>query len=185
MDDTNVTRKQIKNTSLEGRNALLRREGKKDFYDDIAGNCTKGIGVLVHTGHCTESELRQKLSEQDKADTFSSAIEVAERAVREKVSRQNLSQRQFDALVSFTFNVGAAGASDVLQNVNDGKFQTAANRMQQYNKYTPLDQSGKPLREKDGSKVRKVSAGLTKRRLEESRLLMIDVGAAQQKSVDK
>lgn len=165
--------------SLEGRAALMRREGKKDYYNDIAGNCTKGIGILVHVGHCTEAELKEKLSESEKNNTFSSALAVAERAVREKVSRQKLSQRQFDALVSFTFNVGSAGARHVLQDVNDGKLQAAALRMQQYNKYTPIDKNGKPLREKDGSKIRRVSSGLTKRRIEESQLLMSDVAKSK------
>ena len=54
-----------------------------------------------------------------------------EQAVRDKVTR-NLDQDEFDALVSFTFNVGVGnfGASTLLKRINDGSYRcgTAAVR---------------------------------------------------------
>jgi lysozyme len=155
-----------------GRALLQRHEGIKDYYDDIAGNCTKGIGVLVHYGHCTADELKQKVSDEEKIKSFSLSVEVAERAVRQQIKNQPLSQQQFDALVSFTYNVGAYGAKQVLANVNSGKIRMAASQMQRYNKYTPLDERGKPMRAKDGTIIKRISRGLMNRRMEESRALL-------------
>lgn len=163
---------QLKTLSLSGLNTLRRHEGVKDYYNDIAGNCTKGIGVLVHKGNCTESELKLAVSDVERAKSFESAINTAVRAVRQRTKNQELSQTQFDALVSFTYNVGPSGARLVLMDVNAGNINAAAARMLRYNKYTPVDQKGKPLKDKSGKDISKVSAGLTRRRIAESRALV-------------
>ena len=41
------------NVSAGGRRAIQDREGYRDhFYDDVARNCSFGVGTLVHMGPC-------------------------------------------------------------------------------------------------------------------------------------
>lgn len=46
-------------------------------------------------------------------------IHIAEQAVRSQVQDRQLTQAQFDALVSATFNLGGAGTAPVLQAANN------------------------------------------------------------------
>jgi lysozyme len=58
--------------------------------------------------------------------SFAMAIRDAEAAVRRHVINQTLTQAQFDALVSYSFNTGARGASETFQQVNRGDLRGAA-----------------------------------------------------------
>ncbi len=61
---------------------------------------------------------------------FEQDIRTAEEAVRHQVGLQSLTQRQFDALVSYVFNRGAGNARPVLREVNIGNFARAAATIQ-------------------------------------------------------
>lgn len=103
--------------SAEARQRLRNREQVRGYYNDMGGsrgNCTYGIGILVHRGACTDEELQRPLSAAQVAASFASAINSAEGAVRRNVSRQPLTQEQFDALVSYVYNAGASGAARTL-----------------------------------------------------------------------
>lgn len=113
------------------RSMRNQREGTiRGYYNDGHGNrghCTYGIGILVHRGPCTAEELRRPLTNAQIEASFASAIREAERAVRNGVTHQQLTQAQFDALVSYAFNTGARGARETFQRVDRGDLQGAAN----------------------------------------------------------
>jgi len=60
-------------------------------------------------------------------------LKPTEAAVNSAVTR-DITQKQYDALVSFTFNLGAGTfkSSDVLELTNKGNYQAAGDAMLQY-----------------------------------------------------
>ncbi len=97
---------------------------------------------------------------QDQADEyFRKDVARFEKAVNDNV-KVPLNQNQFDALVSFTYNVGAGALqrSTLLELLNQGKYEAAANQFDVWNK-----SSGKVL------------AGLVKRRAKEKELFLKDL----------
>lgn len=99
------------------------------YYDDGGkgrGNCTWGIGTKAHNGPCTPAELAHVVLDADVEREFQSRLRVAERGVERNV-KVELTQVQFDALVSFAYNAGVNGSSKVFQLLNAGDFEGAAN----------------------------------------------------------
>jgi GH24 family phage-related lysozyme (muramidase) len=70
--------------------------------------------------------------------------------------------------VSFTYNVGADGASKVLTTVNHGHLLEAHRRMNLYNKIKVRDEDGKVKTDKHGRPVMRLLKGLVHRRHDES-----------------
>jgi GH24 family phage-related lysozyme (muramidase) len=107
-----------------------QREGVvSGYYNDGSGNrghCSYGIGILVHRGPCTAEELSRPLTSAQIEASFDNAVREAESAVRRNVTRQALTQEQFDALVSYTYNTGARGARETFLRVDRGDFRGAA-----------------------------------------------------------
>lgn len=90
------------NASPAGRRLIQRLEGLRlTAYLDTAGVPTIGWG---HTGPGVEPG--QQITRQEAEALFTADLAVAEAPVRALAAR--LTQGQFDALVSFTYNVGAA-----------------------------------------------------------------------------
>jgi lysozyme len=118
------------NMSTVGRLKMQNREKKMmKYYDDGGpgrGNCTWGIGTKAHNGPCSTAELARKVTDADVDSAFSSRLRVAERGVERNV-KVELTQAQFDALVSLAYNVGAPGSSRVFELINAGDFEGAAN----------------------------------------------------------
>lgn len=131
------------------------------YYNDMGknkGHCTWGIGVLAHRGVCTEEELGREVSKAEVEAEFSRKVAEAEGGVHRNVNVE-LNQAQFDALVSFTYNTGAAGAGNTYKLLNANDFAGAAANMQQFVRVQ--------IRTKKGPK-KVVAGGLVKRRAEES-----------------
>lgn len=109
--------------SDEGLEFIKRHEGVRlNLYPDSQGHCTIGIGHLVHRGKCNGSEpenFKKGLTEEEVTDLFRTDLENYEAAVSGSVTSR-LNQYYFDALVSFTFNVGigAFKGSGVLKQLN-------------------------------------------------------------------
>ena len=148
---------------------LMNREKKMiRYYDDLGpgkGNCTTGIGHLIHKKPCTAEELAIKVAEEDVERYFDSDVLVAENLVNRNV-KVSLTQEQFDALVSYTFNRGAGGARKAFELINDGELASAADEISSH-----VTASVK----KKKKNVAKVLPGLIARRKEESAPFEVDV----------
>lgn len=108
--------------SPAGLDALKRHEGYSSTkYRDQAGHWTVGYGHKVKPGEQLESVTRDQAEELLRAD-----VAEAEGAVSRLVGVP-LTQEQFDALVSFTFNLGAdaLARSTLLEKLNAGDYEGA------------------------------------------------------------
>jgi len=93
--------------STEGRRALRQREGLRGYYE-------------VSRPGMTPDQVEA---------AFDLSVRSAERAVQRQVSHHPLTQAQFDALVSYTHNLGAGGAMLVLRRIDCGDLDGAADAM--------------------------------------------------------
>jgi GH24 family phage-related lysozyme (muramidase) len=93
--------------STEGRRALRQREGLRGYYETA----------------------RPGMTPDQVEAAFDLSVRSAERAVQRQVSHHPLTQAQFDALVSYTHNLGAGGAMLVLRRIDSGDLDGAADAM--------------------------------------------------------
>ncbi len=143
-------------TSESGIELIKRFEGLElEAYQDIAGIWTIGYG---HTGPDVEPGM--KISERDAEELLRRDLKPREQAVDSAV-RVPLNQNEFDALVSFVYNVGigALRSSTALKRLNKGNRVGAADALTWWNKATV------------GGVLREVT-GLTRRRAAERALFL-------------
>jgi lysozyme len=142
-----------KAVSRNGIAHIKRVEGERfDVYRDAAGHMTVGVGHLVlpqdllRMGDTITPAHSDKLLRAD--------LLKAEDAVNSSVIVP-LNQNQFDALVSFVFNIGTDNfrRSSLLRKLNEYDYQGALAEMERWNKIT------NPV---SGQKI--VNAGLVNRR---------------------
>lgn len=86
----------------------------------VTGTLTIGYGHTAAAG-APIPEAGMKISKAEAERIFDRDIEAVVRKVNELVTRE-VSQEQFDALVSFQFNTGGLGRSTLLKKVNAGLF---------------------------------------------------------------
>lgn len=100
-------------------------------YDDGVGVMTIGWGHAIKPGE----KFDKMISEEEAHEIFLSDVAIAEKAVSENVN-VDINQFQFDALVSFTFNVGVSAFknSTLLRVLNSGDYKAAANELLRWNK---------------------------------------------------
>jgi lysozyme len=123
-------------------------------YKDSGGHWTVGYG------HRIEAQPGLKITKAEAIEFLKKDLVRFEKAVNEKVTR-GLNQYEFDALVSFAFNLGAGQLSgDLLDAVNSKATQTAVKLIKEHN-------------HADG----KVLSGLTKRRNAEALLYSGDTAS--------
>lgn len=80
---------------------------KRKLYNDPVGHCTIGIGHLVHRGRCNgnePAEFKKGITREQAFALLQKDAKRMEQAVRS--IGVPLNQNQFDALVSFTYNLG-------------------------------------------------------------------------------
>jgi lysozyme len=142
--------------SPQGTNFIISLEGiRRTLYNDNAGHCSIGIGHLIHYGNCVslgpatrpqlprdpqqrqylqlEALYSQPLSQATALRLFASDVAGVEDVVNDRVAVP-LNQPQFDALVSFTFNVGKIGFanSTLIKMLNAGRYRDVPREMQRW-----------------------------------------------------
>lgn len=103
---------------------------RMEYYNDSANHCTYGVGTLAHYGPCTVEELQTAVTVELVNAALTTRVASAEAAVRRGVPDVQLAQAQFDALVSYVYNVGAGGAAAALTAANQGTPGAVAAHMQ-------------------------------------------------------
>lgn len=149
-------------TSENGVDLIKRFEGLElQAYQDIAGIWTIGYG---HTGPDVEPGMR--ISERDAEELLKNDLRPREEAVARLVS-VSLNQNEFDALVSFVYNVGieAFRKSTARKRLNANNRIGAAEALTWWNKATV-------------SGVLREVNGLTRRRASERGLFLSPTTAA-------
>lgn len=113
-------------------------------YLDSGGAPTIGIGHLLDRSERTSGKIvihghpiyyREGLSEEQCWELLEQDLDDVESVVNQAV-KVPLNQNQFDALVSFTFNVGngAFRGSTLLKLLNAGKYDQVPAQMSRWNK---------------------------------------------------
>ncbi|MGO8044949.1 lysozyme [Rhizobium johnstonii] len=114
---------------------------KKNVYDDPVGYCTIGYGHLIARNRCANIDYQTMLGEFQPLLTSESGNKLllndtrpARRAVQ-KLVKKPLTNRQFGALSSFVYNVGAGNfaKSTLLKRLNEAKYDAAA---KEFSKWT-------------------------------------------------
>ena len=126
--------------SAKGLDLIAGFEGwSATLYNDVADNATIGYGHLVHAGPINDADRRgpfgKGITKQQGLALLQSDVESKAQAVRQYVTVK-LNQGQFDALVSFAYNVGAGNlkSSTLLKKLNAGDYAGAANEFASWTK---------------------------------------------------
>jgi lysozyme len=125
--------------SKSGRDFIEKHEGKRNsVYKDAVGLPTIGIGHLIQKNE----NIPQTLTDEQVYALFDKDIARFVEAIN-NLTRVQLNQSQFDALVSFAFNVGinAYLNSTLLRVLNLGDYLEAANQLLRWDK----GGDGKPI----------------------------------------
>lgn len=149
----------MRQVSQEGIELIKRFEGlETQSYKDIAGIWTIGYG---HTG--PEVGPGMSVTPAEAEDLLQRDLERFERGVANGVD-VTITQSQFDALVSLSYNIGvsAFSRSTALKRLNSGDFAGAAEAITWWNKAT-VNGKKRPV------------LGLTRRRAAEAALFLQDV----------
>ena len=146
--------KQPENTGDKGVELICHFEGLKlERYRDAVGLWTIGYGHLILK---TEMEKLIKITTGEAKTLLRKDLRRTEQGVQKLVS-VSVTQNQFDALVSFCYNLGQENLrnSTLLKKVNAKDYKGAADQFLRWNRA-----GGKVL------------AGLTKRRTDERKLFL-------------
>ncbi|WP_156967215.1 hypothetical protein [Paraburkholderia ferrariae] len=77
-----------------------REQAAMAHYNDLANNCTYGVGTLAHTGPCTPEELRRPVTISEVNAQLVVRVSRAESHVRRTVTQRAISRGPLDRLVS-------------------------------------------------------------------------------------
>jgi len=142
--------------SNQGIDFIVSLEGSvPTMYNDNAGNCTIGVGHLIHRGKCiyplvsttnVASLTTEEMEYLAQETSFTNGLSDGEirylliadatpcaQVVSDRVTVQ-LTQNQFDALVSFCFNVGGDhfANSTLIKRLNLGSYDQVTIELQKW-----------------------------------------------------
>lgn len=133
-------------TGLNGLNLIKEKEGLRlKPYLCSAGVATIGYGSTMHADGRKVTLKDAPISESQALELLAATLGKYEKAVNEYV-KVPLTQNEFDALVSFTYNIGAGrketptqagngfAGSTLLKKLNAGDKVGAANQFDVWNK---------------------------------------------------
>jgi len=157
-------------TSAAGLSIIKSFEGLHRLGDDgivRAYRCPAGKWTVGY-GHTKGVRSGMKVTPEECEQFLIDDVKWCEEAVRRHVEVP-LSQRQFDALISFVFNLGEGSfaRSTLLKRLNKGHYDEVPEQLQRWNK-ARVDGVLKPLR------------GLTRRRSAEAALFSMDAPMASE-----
>jgi lysozyme len=138
-------------TSQQGLELIKRYEGLRlKPYRCPAGLWTIGYGHLIGDGSVLPDNWNRAFSVEEANALLVKDVIRFERGVTRYCSVK-LSQGQFDALVSFSFNLGLGTLqrSSLRQKINRGDFEGAKKVLLKYNKSNGKVLKGLDLRRKD------------------------------------
>jgi lysozyme len=138
--------------------SVIDDDGIHRMYEDQAGHLTIGYGHLIRPNELKSGIYEEGLTEEEAEDLLARDLSDAEAAVNRLVEAE-INQNQFDAMVSFTFNLGPGAMQNLAEVVNREDWEGAAHKIGLYNKVTD-PASGKKI----------TSRGLLRRRTEEIEL---------------
>ncbi len=124
--------------SEKGAAFIAQFEGfRPKLYNDPVGHCTIGCGHLVHLGPINGTEpakFKKGITKAQALQLLRQDAKAAAAAVKASV-KVPLTQQQFDALVSFTFNegVGAFEGSTLLKKLNAKQYDAVPNELAKWN----------------------------------------------------
>lgn len=124
-------------TSAAGRKLIEQREGVElTAYKDSVGIWTIGVGHTSAAG-APKVAAGMKITAAQASEILSRDLATFEAAVSSAV-KVPLNQNEFDALVSFAFNVGTGAfkGSTLLKRLNAGDRQAASDQFLVWNKIT-------------------------------------------------
>ena len=138
-------------------NMIKHHEGfvRKPYQDPI-GLWTVGVGHLIGDGKKLPKEWNKEFTDEEVDNILCEDLERFEIGIQ-RLTKVSLKQSQFDALVSFSFNVGLGNfqSSTLRSKLNRGDYEGASNEF--------------PKWRKAGGKILK---GLVKRRADERNLFL-------------
>ncbi len=155
MNKLGTTKTTIMKISDNGLELIKQFEGFRAIpYKDVVGKLTIGFGHLIKPG-----EAFGALSSTEATQLLRKDCSKAEACVNNCVKVQ-LNQNQFDALVSFVYNLGCGAfmASTLLKDLNKKDFVAAENEFHKWDHAGGL-----------------VVPGLSKRRKQEAKLFSTEV----------
>ncbi len=124
--------------SSKGLDLIKEFEGLKlKMYNDAADHCTIGYGHLIHYGKCDELEseevFKDGITKEKAEELLKDKVKTFEKAVNRDV-KVPLTQNQFDALVSFTYNLGQniLKGSSLLTKLNNKEYEAVPDKMLKY-----------------------------------------------------
>ena len=123
-------------TSQAGVDLIKEFEGfDPQIYKDSAGHETVGYGHKLTKAEKDSGKFKNGITKKEAEDLLKQDLKAAEKAVNDLV-KVPLNQNQFDALVSFVFNIGRGNfaRSTLLKELNKGNYHAVPSEIQRWNK---------------------------------------------------
>ena len=128
---------------LKGLEGSVKVNGKHVIYDDATGKPVPAgaplpVGATIGYGHLIKpgEDFSAGLTEQQATELLEQDLQATYNTINEQISADaisNMTQSQYDALVSLVFNIGAGSAES--QNRNRGLYQSTVRKYLNDNEY--------------------------------------------------